>query len=74
VDHLLQRNLVDRSLPARHGWHLRGRQPRSGFGLEGERRVQVGAEDGMLELRRLAQQVQQLLAALKDQLADQLAR
>jgi hypothetical protein len=67
-DHLLQRDLVDRSLPPRHDGHLRGCQPLSGFGLEGKRRVQVGAAGGMLELGRLSQQVQQLLAALNDQL------
>ena len=67
VDHLLQGELVDPPLPPGHGWHLRGGQPVTGLGPQGERRVQVDAEDGMLDLGRFAQQVQQLLAALKDQ-------
>jgi hypothetical protein len=68
MDHLLLRDLVDRSLPPRHDGHLRGRQPRSGVGPQAKRRVQIGAAGGMLELGRLSQQVQQLLAALDDQL------
>jgi hypothetical protein len=67
VDHLLQGDPVDPPLPPGHGRHLGGGQPVTGFGLQGERRVQVAAAGGMLDLGRFSQQVQQLLAALNDQ-------
>ena len=55
VDHLLQRDLIDRSLPPGHDRQLLGCEPRSGLGPQAERRVQVGAADRMLELGRLSQ-------------------
>jgi hypothetical protein len=67
VDHLLQGDPVDLPLPPGHGRHLGGGQPVTGLGPQGERRVQVDTAGGMLDLGRLSQQVQQLLAALNDQ-------
>jgi hypothetical protein len=67
VQHLLHGHTSDHTLPAPHSLRLLGGQPFVGALLQAESREEVLAHQQMLQLRRLAQEKDQLFAALDHQ-------
>jgi hypothetical protein len=68
VQHLLNGDSGEYLVPARDSVRLTGRQALVRAGLQAEARIQVLAHDQVLDLRRLQQQVPQVLAMLNDKL------
>ena len=68
MQHLLDRDPGEHLVPARDRIGLLSRQTLVRAGLQAEARVQVLAHDQVLDLRRLYQQVPQVLAVLDDKL------
>ena len=66
MQHLFHRDPGEHLVPARDRIGLLGRQALVQAGLQAEARIQVLAHDQVLDLRRLYQQVPQMLAMLND--------